>query len=164
MITDATIKRGRDSIIKNLTHICGSKEMAEDAFQNACISCFKAKGEYMVGSLYFVAKRKVIDLQRRKKREAKWVYKDHIVNEDFDVLINVKDDRLSHIEEAENQEYIDFVLRLVKFIPKEQQAVVELRLRNLKFQEIAEELNLSIMTVIGQNRYAIKNLRKLIFN
>ena len=163
MITDATIKRGKDSIIKNLTHICGSKEMAEDAFQEACISCYKAKGEYMVGSLYFVAKRKVIDLQRSESRKARTIYKDHVVN-DFDVLINIKDDRLSPIEEAENQEYIDFVLRLVKFIPKEQQAVVELRLRNLKFQEIAEELNLSIMTVIGQNRYAIKNLRKLIFN
>lgn len=164
MISESTIKTSMPYIIRQLTYYCGSKEMAEDAFQKACISCYKAKGEYMVGSLYFVAKRKVIDLQRRKSQEAKWVYKDHIVNEDFDVLLNVKDDRLSPIEEAENQEYIDFVLRLVKFIPKEQQAVVELRLRNLKFQEIAEELSLSLSTVLGQNRYAIKNLRKLIFN
>ena len=55
------------------------------------------------------------------------------------------------------------VRRLVDHLPQEQREVVMLRYYSgLRFQEIAEQTNVSINTALGRMRYALINLRKMI--
>ncbi len=53
------------------------------------------------------------------------------------------------------------VKRLVKGLPADQKAVVEMRFyENLSFKEIAQRTGVSINTALGRMRYAILNMRR----
>ena len=166
MISEATINNYREHIIKQLTYYCGSKQMAEDAFQEACISCLQSKNEYMHGGLYLVAKRKLIDLQRSKSVVNKYVYPDYMVNE-YNVLINYPDQQIDFLEVEEKERFESKVLNDINDIlyhfEDSQQKVFAGRMDGLTFEKIAKKYNMKLSTALGAWRYGI-GILKATFN
>ena len=83
--------------------------------------------------------------------------------EEFSMLDTLTDGTPT-VENFMIKEQIDNdVIKLIEFLPKDQQEVVKMRIYDdLSFQEIAELIDVSINTALGRMRYAIINLRKLI--
>jgi RNA polymerase sigma-70 factor (ECF subfamily) len=83
--------------------------------------------------------------------------------EEFSMLDTLTDGTPT-VENFMIKEQIDNdVIKLIEFLPKDQQEVVRMRIYDdLSFQEIAELIDVSINTALGRMRYAIINLRKLI--
>ena len=108
------------------------------------------------GWLFVIAKRVEIDIYRRLGRKRK-------------VIIDLDAFTLhSRVHQAEeytdaNIEFSELnISKHISSLSKEQNTVVNLRLRGYSFNEIAEKESISINTALGRFRYAIINLRKII--
>ena len=61
-----------------------------------------------------------------------------------------------------SQQIYDDLMKMVVFLPENQQEVIKLRFFDgLSFKEIAEQTNTSINTTLGRVRYALINMRKI---
>ena len=61
-----------------------------------------------------------------------------------------------------NEQVLADVVKLVNYLPDNQQEVVRMRFfEDLSFKEIAEATGVSINTALGRMRYALMNMRKL---
>ena len=61
-----------------------------------------------------------------------------------------------------SQQIQDDLMRMLVFLPENQQEVIKLRFFDgLSFKEIADQTETSINTTLGRVRYALINLRKI---
>ena len=139
------------------------KETADDLCQDTFISAYHAflddrfDGKNIKAWLHMIAKNKVIDHYRKRDRvmpmmvDAEESY--------YDIL----DDIDSMQIEMEKERSLSDLAQLVELLPEDQKRVLKrFMLDEVAFKDIAEEFELSINTVLGQKRYALINLNKLI--
>jgi len=137
--------------------MCGSREMAEDAFQDACISCLNSEREYLVGGLYMAAKRKMIDYLRAEKRRMKSEYGKYPESIHFVDLLELEEK-----EEREQRILKDVQDIILNFTPN-QKKVFAHRLNGATFVEISEKEKMNINTALGAWHHGVELLR-LTFN
>lgn len=166
MISETIIKNYRDKIINQLVFTCGCKEMAEDAFQEACISCLTSKNEYTQGGLYIAAKRRLIDSQRKNQRAAKYVYVDSVfISEQGHDLcgLDIASRTELDIEWLEIQEMneirMERIRELIPYLTETQKKVINLRLLGLRFRQMAEQENININTALGAYKKGLDYLK-----
>jgi len=166
MISEAIIKNYRKSILNQLIFICGSKEMAEDAFQEACISCLTSRNDYTPGGLYMAAKRRLIDSQRKTQRANKYVYADsRFISEKgheltaLDIATNTDlDIEWLEIQEI-NEIRMERIRELIPYLTETQKKVINLRLLGLRFRQMAEQENININTALGAYKKGLDYLK-----
>lgn len=159
MISDRTIQKYKRHIIYQLTKICKSKETAEDAFQEACVKCWKSKKEYNEGGLYSAAKNSLIDIMRREYRR-----RDVRVNKSMDGLLFVPQNEISLEEKQENELWekrFDNVLSNFKYLSDTQLIAIKGRLNRNSFNQIADENEKKLSTVVAAYHYGVKRLQEL---
>lgn len=114
------------------------------------------------GWLYTVSRNKITDSYRKKKTEN---LEDHAY-EDEDGSFTIKDILL--LDDSENPELLAFreevwkeLFASLDELPEKQRlAFVESEIEGKKLQEIADEQNENIKTIISRKNYAVKHLRK----
>lgn len=114
------------------------------------------------GWLYRVSNNKIIDKYRKKSTENL----EDFVYEDEDGSFSIKEILL--LDDSENPELIAFreeiwkeLFSALDELPKNQRLVfIENEIDGKKLQEIADEQNENIKTIISRKNYAIKHLRK----
>lgn len=157
MIQESIIKTFRKYILNQLTGMCGSRELAEDAFQEACLSCLKSDKEYLVGGLYIVAKRKMIDVLRIESKRIKVPLDYKAERGDFIDLLELEEKT-----EREQQVLKDVQDIILNFTPN-QKKVFAHRLNGATFVEISEKEKMNLNTALGAWHHGIELLR-LTFN
>jgi RNA polymerase sigma-70 factor (ECF subfamily) len=162
---ESLLNRHQQQIYSKIFFIVRDSELANDLFQDTFIKVVNTlkSGKYNEEGKFLpwvmrIAHNLSIDHFRRNKKMRMVRPTD-----DFDVFDTLCNDEL-HVEDAMIQEQIyEDVRHLVHFLPEEQQAVVQMRIvRDLSFQEIADETGVSINTALGRMRYALINLRKMV--
>lgn len=141
------------------------EDLANDLFQETFIKVIRTlktkqyneEGKFIQWVMR-IAHNLVIDHFRKLKRIPTVSSRD-----DFDVFDVIRDPgRNVELQMIKDQIETD-VMKLVNFLPVEQQEVLLLRINDgLSFKEIAEQTEVSINTALGRMRYALINLRKLI--
>ncbi|TXF78936.1 RNA polymerase sigma factor [Chryseobacterium sp.] len=114
------------------------------------------------GWLYTVSRNKITDSYRKKKTEN---LEDHAY-EDEDGSFTIKDILL--LDDSENPELLAFreevwkeLFASLDELPEKQRlAFVQSEIEGKKLQEIANEQNENIKTIISRKNYAVKHLRK----
>lgn len=114
------------------------------------------------GWLYTVSRNKITDSYRKKKTENL----EDFVYEDEDGSFSIKDILL--LDDSENPELVAFreevwkelFASLEELPPKQRLAFVESEIEGKKLQEIADEQQENIKTIISRKNYAVKHLRK----
>ena len=155
-------KRVRDYIrmmVKN-------NEIADDIYQETFIKVVKFidEGRYRDNGKFLswvlrIAHNQAIDHFRQMKQQ------NNISEADagYDIL-NAKKFADPSVEDKIVNEQIESDLRkLIEKLSEEQKEVVKMRyFDEMRFKEIAEQINVSINTALGRMRYALINLRKMI--
>jgi RNA polymerase sigma-70 factor (ECF subfamily) len=142
------------------------KETAEDIFQNTFIKVIRIlkKGGYKEEGKFLpwvmrIAHNMVIDHFRSKKRTSSLFFRN---TDDFDIFSTISDDVMNVESEIIQTQVYEEVRTLLTHLPKSQEDVLRMRIfKDMSFQEIAENTNVSINTALGRMRYALINLRKL---
>ncbi len=143
-----------------------NKELAEDIFQDTFIKVINTirSGNYQDEGKFFqwimrIANNLKIDYYRRLQRMP-------TVDggEEFDIFTIIgSSDEPAEDQLIREQTYSD-LNHYVEYLPEAQKEVLKMRIYNdYSFKEIAEMTNVSINTALGRMRYALINLRKIMF-
>ena len=148
--------------------------LAEDIVQDTFLKGLKfiEKGEFketgnLQGWLICIAKNLFIDHYRKSKRSP--IVEMILLNEDGDIFTDLLTS-ISCIEKNIEQkiifnEQISEVRKCINLLSKEQRRIIILRhYYNFKFKEIALIDEISINTAVGRMRYALNNMRRLMFS
>ena len=145
------------------------EDLANDIFQDTFMKIIVTlkEGRYNEeGKFILWAKRiaynLIIDHFRLKSKHIK-VSETTYENDEFSIfdLISEKEENIE--ERLISQQIQDDLMKMLIFLPENQQEVIKLRFFDgLSFKEIAEATNVSMNTSLGRMRYAISNIRKII--
>lgn len=159
------LDRYKDRVFTQIFLLVHNKELAEDIFQDTFIKAivFMKQGRYTDSGKFYpwlsrIAHNLIVDHFRRNHLEQ------HISSDAQEVdLLNVISLSEGSIEDViVNEQVLADVVKLVNFLPDNQQEVVRMRFfEDLSFKEIAEATGVSINTALGRMRYALMNMRKL---
>lgn len=138
-----------------------AKDIAQDAFI-AVLDSVK-NGAYAENSRFrnyvgFVARNKALDYFKAASVK-------NSVQTDFDnpdgasFASNLVDDDPEVL--AEREERLNLIEKNIKLLSEDLRTVFLMRMQDVSFKEIAEELSISINTAISRYQYAVKNLRKM---
>lgn len=162
---DTLLDRYKDKIYTYIYYTVRNAELAEDIFQETFTKAivtiqqgrYNENGKFQAW-LIRIAHNLIIDCYRQEKQE-------NLISCDEEARNLLNSIQLSEgtIEaEMVNHQILADVRRLVRFLPEEQQEVIQMRFyQNLSFKEIAEQTGVSINTSLGRMRYAILNLRRM---
>lgn len=133
-------------------------ELAEDAVHDAivrlCRTTAKPKGD-PVGYVFATVRNAAIDITRYRKARPE------ASNRDAAVFLFQADDSPGVVEAAGRAELARHAMALVEALPDKQREVVVLRLiSGLKFEQIAQTLNLPLGTVTTRYRRTMIQLRE----
>lgn len=159
------LDRYKDGVFTQIFLLVHNKELAEDIFQDTFIKAivFMKQGRYTDSGKFYpwlsrIAHNLIVDHFRRNHLEQ------HISSDAQEVdLLNVISLSEGSIEDViVNEQVLADVVKLVNYLPGNQQEVVRMRFfEDLSFKEIAEATGVSINTALGRMRYALMNMRKL---
>lgn len=159
------LDRYKDRVFTQIFLLVHNKELAEDIFQDTFIKAivFMKQGRYTDSGKFYpwlsrIAHNLIVDHFRRNHLEQ------HISSDAQEVdLLNVISLSEGSIEDViVNEQVLADVVKLVNYLPGNQQEVVRMRFfEDLSFKEIAEATGVSINTALGRMRYALMNMRKL---
>jgi RNA polymerase sigma-70 factor (ECF subfamily) len=159
------LDRYKDRVFTQIFLLVHNKELAEDIFQDTFIKAivFMKQGRYTDSGKFYpwlsrIAHNLIVDHFRRNHLEQ------HISSDAQEVdLLNVISLSEGSIEDViVNEQVLADVVKLVNYLPDNQQEVVRMRFfEDLSFKEIAEVTGVSINTALGRMRYALMNMRKL---
>ena len=163
------VRRYGGSVLRYLTRMSGSREQADDLFQET-FKRVHEKAHTFRGSrfkpwLFTIATRVAVDgLRRRRRRQVL------SLDQGFDCsdegcqqsgTIAVSDNSLSPSEEAEKAERAEQVRQTIGLLPAKQRATLVLAYyQQLTYREVAEVLGCSIGTVKVQMYRALRTLAK----
>lgn len=159
------LDRYKDGVFTQIFLLVHNKELAEDIFQDTFIKAivFMKQGRYTDSGKFYpwlsrIAHNLIVDHFRRNHLEQ------HISSDAQEVdLLNVISLSEGSIEDViVNEQVLADVVKLVNYLPGNQQEVVRMRFfEDLSFKEIAAATGVSINTALGRMRYALMNMRKL---
>jgi len=161
------VRRYGDSVLGYLTRMSGSRERAEDLFQETFKRVYEKahtlRGNRFKPWLFTIATNVAIDGMRRRRR-----LQVVSLNQKLDCAdgrceglgaVAVADNRCEPSQEAIRAEQKEQVQRAVESLPANQRATLMLAYyQQLKYQEVAEVMGCSIGTVKAQMYRALKTL------
>lgn len=141
-------------------------DVADDIHQETFIKAVRVidEGRYTDSGKFLswvlrIAHNRVLDYFRAQKQSKQ-------VNESeagYNILGTTRFAEPTVEDEMVSRQIEDDVRRLIELLPDEQRQVVMMRYYSkMRFQEIADQTDVSINTALGRMRYALINLRRLI--
>lgn len=160
---EAFITRNSQRIYGFIFFKVRDRDVTEDIFQDTFFKAIKAfkKGKYKEEGKFMswvirIAHNLIMDHFRRKR--CMQIFREY---GDFDVFSLIQDNT-PNIEKYLIKEQMETeVHEMIKKLPLAQQDVIRMRMKEMNFKEISEEMGVGINTSLGRMRYAIINLRKL---
>jgi len=145
-------------------------ELSEDIFQETCIKIiksiqlgkYKEEGKFLPWALR-IANNLIMD-HFRKLKNIVMISDSSYKNEDFSIFTHLVNDEMNWVDARIQDEVFQQIIDLLPYLPEEQREVIHLRIfEDLSFKEIAEQKSININTALGRMRYALSNLRKMIY-
>jgi RNA polymerase sigma-70 factor (ECF subfamily) len=145
-------------------------ELSEDIFQETCIKIiksiqlgkYKEEGKFLPWALR-IANNLIMD-HFRKLKNIVMMSDSSYKNEDFSIFSHLVNDEMNWVDARIQDEVYQQIIDLLPYLPEEQREVIHLRIfEDLSFKEIAEQKSININTALGRMRYALSNLRKMIY-
>ena len=137
--------------------ITGNREDAEEALQDAFVSIYKNMSKFQFRSsfktwVYRIATNMAINMYRKRSKDRK-----RLVT--FDEKIDPEKNREEKVTEAEKKEGKEAVNSMLEVLPPEQKACIVLKdIEGMKYEEIAEALNINLNTVRSRLKRAREKL------
>ena len=146
----------RDSIVRFVAGIVGDAHLAQDVAQLVFSKFLEHGSEVEPGSvrawLYRVAHNEAIQIRRRQAIDRRALTK---MAQGLSNIIDADSDRVVDAED------IDLIRKTVEALPDNVRQVFELRMfEDLKFAEIAEQLDVPLGTALTRMRTALTQIRK----
>ena len=162
---ETLLNRYQSGVFSKIVFVVRDHEVANDLFQDTWIKVVKVlkSGKYVEEGKFGpwvmrIAHNAAIDHFRRnrKKRMVR-------PTDEFDIFDTLAHDAPNAMDTMVQEEVLSELRQLIPALPKEQRAVVKMRLeQQYSFKEIAEETGVSINTALGRMRYALINLRRMV--
>jgi len=160
------INRHKQKIYSFIYSKVFDKDIAEDVFQDTFIKVIRTLklGKYNEEGKFLpwvmrIAHNLVIDHFRKNNRMPKF---DN--NRDFDIFSVISDSSLNAEKSLIKSQVEEDVRRIIEELPDDQKQVLKLRMYcDMSFKEISDNTGVSINTALGRMRYALINLRKVIY-
>ncbi|MFM6976458.1 MAG: RNA polymerase sigma factor [Sphingobacteriaceae bacterium] len=163
---EVLIRRHKSKIYTSIYLMVKDSYLAEDIFQDTFIKVvntlkagrYNEEGKFLPWVLR-ISHNLVIDYFRKEKRTPV------ITNvEGFDIFEVIKFYDESMEDRMVRQQTHQDLKRLIQLLPSEQKEVLIMRhYGELSFKEIADNTGVSINTALGRMRYALNNLRKMMY-
>ncbi|MCD8427532.1 RNA polymerase sigma factor [Tenacibaculum finnmarkense] len=160
------IKRHQQRLYSFIYSKVQNRDTTEDLFQDTFIKVIKTlkKGNYNEEGKFLpwvmrISHNLIIDFFRKNNRMPKFKN-----TEDFDIFSVLADSSLNVENKIIKEQILADVKELLEELPEEQKEVLKMRIYNdMSFNEIAENTGVSINTALGRMRYALINMRKIIY-
>jgi RNA polymerase sigma-70 factor (ECF subfamily) len=164
------LERHRRPLFGYLCRMLGSRELAEDTFQEVFLRIIHSRHNYRKSAkfstwLYKIAHNSCIDVFRRESYRKTESLDGAIENGGDEVMLQdvVANGNPGPDEILERQQLSDTLKACIARLAPEQREVFVLRqYQNLAFKEIAQSIRTSESTVKSRMRYALKNLRAML--
>lgn len=165
---EVLLNRHKQSLYTYIFYTVRNQGLAEDIFQDTFYKAITTirQGRYTETGrfrawLTRIAHNLMIDFFRQKKSE------NTVSNDDYEIdlfnNLSLSDDTVE-MEMVKSQVFHD-VRKMIAYLPSEQREVLEMRYyKELSFKEISEATGVSVNTALGRMRYAILNMRKLMYD
>ncbi len=162
------INRHQKEIFSYIFYKLMDDSLANDVFQDTFMKIivtlkegrYREEGKFILWAKR-IAHNLIIDHYRLKAKHNK-VSETTYENEEFSIFDLISIDEENIEEQLISRQINEDLLRMLQFLPANQQEVVKLRFFDaLSFKEIAEQTDTSINTTLGRVRYALINLRKI---
>lgn len=162
------IKRNQKDLFSFIFYKVMDEELANDIFQDTFMKIIVSlkEGRYNDDGKFIlwakrIAHNLIIDHYRLKNKHIK-ISETTYENEEFSIFDLIRESEENIEDRLISQQIYDDLMRMVVFLPENQQEVIKLRFFDgLSFKEIAEQTNTSINTTLGRVRYALINMRKI---
>ncbi|MBD2702147.1 sigma-70 family RNA polymerase sigma factor [Spirosoma sp. BT702] len=160
-----TVKQYGNKLLRFIRGQVRSDEDAEDILQDVWYQLSKVVDLEEIGSmsgwLYQVARNRIVDTYRRKKEDSL----SDLTGDEEDDNFRFRDILLSDAQTPEDQFFKDIfweeLMRALDELPENQRNVfVWNELEDRTLQEIADQTNENLKTIISRKRYAVQHLRK----
>lgn len=162
------IERHQKDLFSFIFYKLMDQDLANDIFQDTFMKIivtlkegrYNEEGKFILWAKR-IAHNLIIDHYRIKSKHIK-VSETSYDNDEFSIfdLISGKEENIE--ERLISQQIQDDLMRMLVFLPENQQEVIKLRFFDgLSFKEIADQTETSINTTLGRVRYALINLRKI---
>lgn len=162
------IDRHQKDIFSYIFYKVMDDTVANDVFQDTFMKIivtlkegrYNEEGKFVLWAKR-IAHNLIIDHYRLKAKHNK-VSETSFENEEYSIFDLISIDEENIEEQLISRQIQDDLLKILDFLPPNQQEVVKLRFfDSLSFKEIAEQTDTSINTTLGRVRYALINLRKI---
>ena len=162
------IDRHQKDIFSYIFYKVMDDTVANDVFQDTFMKIivtlkegrYNEEGKFVLWAKR-IAHNLIIDHYRLKAKHNK-VSETSFDNEEYSIFDLISIDEENIEEQLISRQIQDDLLKILDFLPPNQQEVVKLRFfDSLSFKEIAEQTDTSINTTLGRVRYALINLRKI---
>lgn len=160
------VKKYKTRIYQSVVYIVRDTEISKDIVQDVFLKALNEirAGRYVDQSCFGawlsrIAHNMAIDHIRRSEKMQ------FVRNEDdeYDIFDTLKVLDKNREDDIINEQISRDLKKLVNSLPESQREIIFLRhYAGLKFNEIAEEIDVNLNTALGRMRYALKNLRKMI--
>jgi len=162
------IKRNQKDLFSFIFYKVMDEELANDIFQDTFMKIIVSlkEGRYNDDGKFIlwakrIAHNLIIDHYRLKNKHIK-ISETTYENEEFSIFDLIRESEENIEDRLISQQIYDDLMKIVVFLPENQQEVIKLRFFDgLSFKEIAEQTNTSINTTLGRVRYALINMRKI---
>lgn len=159
MITNNTIEKYRDSIIKQLYDKCGNYELCLDIFQDACIKAHESDKLYNGGGLYQISKNRMVDIIRYRKTRSKINFK-----VDFELSNMYIEDTNNVSQLIDFEDNLKLAVEMLNTVSKKKRFVIKERLKGKSFKQISEENNMKMSTILPYYHRGIEEIKNKIKN
>ena len=164
---DELLARTKTGVFSYILFIVQDQDVANDLFQETFLKAItKLQMRQYVPSGKFnawlirIAHNAIMDWYRRQKKNCTTDFND---DKEIAAMSDEKLMETSHEDIMHNNQVLNDVKNIIRFLPESQQEVVTMRFfYKMSFKEIAEATGVSINTSLGRMRYALINLRRLI--
>jgi len=152
------------TILKMVRNVDDAEDLTIEAFAKAFRSLHKFKKDYTFSTwLFRIATNNCIDFIRKKRLETTSISASYRDDNGEDVSMDIKDINLNPQEEAIKGQKIEIMQLIITKLPPKYQTLVNMRyLRELSYEEIAEELQAPLGTVKAQLHRARELLYDLV--
>ena len=162
------IKRNQKDLFSFIFYKVMDEELANDIFQDTFMKIIVSlkEGRYNDDGKFIlwakrIAHNLIIDHYKLKNKHIK-ISETTYENEEFSIFDLIRESEENIEDRLISQQIYDDLMKMVVFLPENQQEVIKLRFFDgLSFKEIAEQTNTSINTTLGRVRYALINMRKI---
>ncbi len=124
----------------------------------------KAKADklHFAKYLYTIARNKMMDYYRKSSRQPTLSFDELSNSDNHDPLSQVADNNPLPLDQLNQKERSDLLLKAIERLPDDQQEVFLLRRAEFKFVTIADILEVSVDVVKGRHRRGLETLKELL--